>query len=87
MIEMMWTVAYADGTVSEFENNLIWRVADLLGVSSTERIALRQRVAGQSGNGGMTAVTHHHRCFGRHRRGACARLCKAWRRAGAGGAP
>jgi uncharacterized tellurite resistance protein B-like protein len=46
MIEMMWEIAYADGTVSEFEDNLIWRVADLLGVSSTERIALRQRVAG-----------------------------------------
>jgi uncharacterized tellurite resistance protein B-like protein len=45
MIEMMWQIAYADGTASEFEDNLIWRVADLLGVSSTERIALRQRVA------------------------------------------
>jgi uncharacterized tellurite resistance protein B-like protein len=45
MIEMMWTVAYADGTVSDYENNLIWRVADLLGVSTTERIALRNRVA------------------------------------------
>ena len=51
MVEMMWTVAYADGTVSEFEDNLIWRVADLLGVSSTERIALRHRVAAHSGNG------------------------------------
>jgi len=50
MIEMMWTIAYADGTASEFEDNLIWRVADLLGVSSTERIALRHRVAAQSGN-------------------------------------
>jgi len=49
MIEMMWTIAYADGAVSEFEDNLIWRVADLLGVSSTERIALRHRVASQSG--------------------------------------
>jgi uncharacterized tellurite resistance protein B-like protein len=48
MVEMMWAIAYADGTVSEFEDNLIWRVADLLGVSSTERIALRRRVAGQS---------------------------------------
>jgi uncharacterized tellurite resistance protein B-like protein len=47
MIEMMWTVAYADGGRSEYEDNLIWRVADLLGVSSTERIALRQRVAAQ----------------------------------------
>ncbi|MEA3027089.1 MAG: hypothetical protein QOF91_2374 [Alphaproteobacteria bacterium] len=51
MIEMMWTIAYADGTVSEFEDNLIWRVADLLGVSSTERIALRHRVASQGSHG------------------------------------
>ena len=28
--------------------NLIWRIADLLGVSSTERIALRQRVANRA---------------------------------------
>ena len=48
MIEMMWTMAYADGVLSEFEDNLIWRVADLLGVSSTERIALRRRVAAQA---------------------------------------
>ena len=45
MVEMMWTMAYADGAVSEFEDNLIWRVADLLSVSSAERIALRHRVA------------------------------------------
>ena len=51
VIEMMWSVAYADGAVSGFEDNLIWRVADLLGVSSTERIALRHRVAAESGAG------------------------------------
>ena len=45
VIEMMWQVAYADGHVSEFQDNLIWRAADLLGVSSRERIALRQRIA------------------------------------------
>jgi uncharacterized tellurite resistance protein B-like protein len=50
VIEMMWSIAYADGAVSEFEDNLIWRVADLLGVSSTERIALRHRVAAESGS-------------------------------------
>jgi uncharacterized tellurite resistance protein B-like protein len=49
IIEMMWTVAYADGVLSGFEDNLIWRVADLLGVSSTERIALRRRVAALAG--------------------------------------
>jgi len=49
LVEMMWMIAYADGVLSEYEDNLIWRVADLLGVSSTERIALRHRVASQSG--------------------------------------
>jgi uncharacterized tellurite resistance protein B-like protein len=48
MIEMMWTIAYADGELSGYEDNLIWRVADLLGVSSTERIALRRRVTAQA---------------------------------------
>lgn len=50
MIEMMWTIAFADGKISDYEDNLIWRVADLLGVSSAERIALRQRVAAATGN-------------------------------------
>ena len=42
---MMWEMVYADGHVSEFERNLIWRAADLLGVSSRERIELGQQVA------------------------------------------
>ena len=46
MVEMMWQVVYADHEVTEFEDNLIWRAADLLGVSQQERIALRERVAG-----------------------------------------
>jgi uncharacterized tellurite resistance protein B-like protein len=45
MVEMMWEIAYADGRVTEFEDNLIWRAADLLGVSTRERVELRQRVA------------------------------------------
>ena len=45
MIETMWSVAFVDGAASEYEDNLIWRVSDLLGVSSSERIALRQRAA------------------------------------------
>jgi uncharacterized tellurite resistance protein B-like protein len=47
IIEMMWELIYADGHVSEFEDNLVWRVADLLGISSRERIELRQQVAAQ----------------------------------------
>jgi uncharacterized tellurite resistance protein B-like protein len=49
VVEMMWEIAYADGRVDEFENNLIWRAADLLGVSSRERIELGHRVAERRG--------------------------------------
>ena len=45
IIEMMWELVYADGHVSEFEENVIWRAADLLGISSRDRINLKHRVA------------------------------------------
>jgi uncharacterized tellurite resistance protein B-like protein len=51
-VEMMWQMIYADGRVTEFEENLIWRVADLLGISSRQRILLRERVASQRAGGG-----------------------------------
>ena len=44
VVEMLWELVYADGEVHEFEDNFIWRVAELLGISSRERIALRKRV-------------------------------------------
>jgi uncharacterized tellurite resistance protein B-like protein len=53
VIEMMWQIVYVDGVVTEFEDNLIWRAADLLGVSRDERIALRERVAGQGADQGV----------------------------------
>jgi uncharacterized tellurite resistance protein B-like protein len=51
VVEMMWEIAYADGhsRVDDFQSNLIWRAADLLGVSSRERIELGQRVARRLG--------------------------------------
>ena len=48
IIEMMWEIVYADGQRDELEDNLIWRAADLLGVSAHERIALRRRVGGET---------------------------------------
>ena len=47
IIEMMWELVYVDGGVSEFEDNVVWRAADLLGVSSRDRIDLKRRIAGQ----------------------------------------
>ena len=49
VVEMMWQIVYADGRRDELEDNLLWRAADLLGVSTRERIALRQRIAGAGG--------------------------------------
>src|SRR6266576_2614455 len=49
IVEMMWELVYADGQVSEFEDNVVWRAADLLGVSSRDRIELKRRIAGRQG--------------------------------------
>lgn len=46
IIEMMWRLVYADGAVHEFEDNVVWRVAELLGVSSQARIRLKKSVRG-----------------------------------------
>jgi uncharacterized tellurite resistance protein B-like protein len=47
IIQMMWEVLYADGSVSALENNIVWRTADLLGVSSRQRVELRHRVTAE----------------------------------------
>lgn len=50
VIEMMWEMSYADGHLSEFEDNTIWRVAELLGISNRDRIAIRKRVETRLGD-------------------------------------
>jgi uncharacterized tellurite resistance protein B-like protein len=52
VIEMMWEIVYADGRRDELEDNLLWRAADLLGVSPRQRIELRQRIARKAGEAG-----------------------------------
>ena len=49
VVAMMWEMAYADRKASEFEDNVMWRVADLLGISTRERIELKERAARASG--------------------------------------
>ena len=45
IVKMMWEIVLVEGSANEFENNVIWRAADLLGISSRQRIELRQYVA------------------------------------------
>ena len=44
-VELLWEMAYADGEVHELEDNLVWRIAELIGVSTRERIAMKHVVA------------------------------------------
>lgn len=52
IVEMMWEIVYADGQVHEFEDNTIWRVAELLGISTRDRMTLRHKVARSLPEGG-----------------------------------
>ena len=49
IVQMMWELVYADGQVSEFEDNVVWRASDLLGISQRDRIDLKHTVAERAG--------------------------------------
>ncbi|MFZ3176532.1 MAG: TerB family tellurite resistance protein [Methylovirgula sp.] len=51
IIEMMWEIALADGAIHEIEENIVARIAELLGVSPHDRVRLRQRVAAEPAAG------------------------------------
>lgn len=44
IIAMMWQVVFADDTNHELEDNMVWRVAELIGVSARDRTVLRNRM-------------------------------------------
>lgn len=48
VVEHLWEMVYADGEVHEFEDNLVWRIAELLGVERRDRIAKRSEVAARN---------------------------------------
>jgi uncharacterized tellurite resistance protein B-like protein len=43
-IEILWEMVYADGVRHELEDNVVWRISELLGVSGRDRVLMRQRV-------------------------------------------
>jgi uncharacterized tellurite resistance protein B-like protein len=45
VVENLWEIVFADGESHEFEENLVWRVSELLGVHSRDRIARKRAVA------------------------------------------
>lgn len=45
LVAMMWQIVFADGQINEFEDDIVWRASDLLGISAQERMELRHAVA------------------------------------------
>jgi uncharacterized tellurite resistance protein B-like protein len=44
IIEMMWELVFADAEDHELEDNMVWRVAELIHISARQRTVLRARV-------------------------------------------
>jgi uncharacterized tellurite resistance protein B-like protein len=55
-IGLMWEIVYADGELHELEDNTVWRVAELIGVESRDRVeARRKAAAGMPGMAGSSS--------------------------------
>ena len=42
IIEMMWQIITTDENFDPYENNLVWRVAELIGISTRERVQIKK---------------------------------------------
>lgn len=49
VVELMWQVAYADGTLAAHERHVLWRIADLLHVPQGAYVHARLRAAQAAG--------------------------------------
>lgn len=45
IVRMMWQVVYADHQNHELEDNMVWRIAELIHVSARDRTILRNQMA------------------------------------------
>jgi len=45
IVRMMWQVVFADKRNHEMEDNMVWRIAELIGVSARQRTILRNQMA------------------------------------------
>lgn len=48
LIGLLWDMVYADGELHELEDNIVWRVAELIGVSTRDRMLERRRARDDS---------------------------------------
>lgn len=45
IVRMMWQVVFADHKNHELEDNMVWRIAELIGVSARDRTILRNQMS------------------------------------------
>lgn len=56
LIGILWDIVYADGERNEMEDNVIWRIAELLGVSGRDRVLQRQQAAAHTPDAGESEI-------------------------------
>lgn len=44
LIENLWEMVYADGEIHELEDNVVWRIAELLAIDKRDRMELKRKV-------------------------------------------
>lgn len=52
LVEVLFLIGYADGKLTEFEDNIVWRASELLHVSAQDRTEIRRRVRATVGDRG-----------------------------------
>ena len=45
IVRMLWQVVFADKKIHELEDNMVWRIAELIGVSARDRTTLRKQMS------------------------------------------
>ncbi len=44
VVRALWTMVFADGEIHEFEDDVVWRIADMLAIEPRDRMILRKEV-------------------------------------------
>ena len=56
VVRSLWAMVLADGEIHEFEDNVVWRIADLLDIAPPDRITLRKEVEAEHEAAALKAV-------------------------------
>ena len=52
LVEVLFLMGYADGRLTEFEDNIVWRASELLHVPAQDRVEIRRRIRASIGDRG-----------------------------------